>query len=214
MDKWKIIVVVLLLAGLSGYGMYQQNASQPPKPETPTDPAAQPTPPPANQKLERLKNQAPPAWNIPADLWTNTKQPISLDSLKGSVALVEFWRIGCSHCEAASPFLDSLYKKHKGAGLKMVAIHSPGAPGPENPENDWATVKQTVQSWGLSYPVAYDEGGMLFKETYGGDTYPVILLLDREGKVRLIHTGHGTRPQDVEKRRLFVAELEKMLKEK
>ena len=88
MDKWKIIIIVALLAGLGGYGFYQQNASQAPPPP---DPSTAPKEPPANEKINKMKGQVPPAWDIPANLWVNTKAPISLSSLKGSVVLLEFW---------------------------------------------------------------------------------------------------------------------------
>lgn len=212
MDKWKIGVIVLLLAGLAGYGTYQQNAPQMPQAPDPNTP--QPTPKPANPKLLQLKGQAPPAWNIPANLWVNAPGPIAPASLKGNVTLMEFWRIGCHHCQETAPFLTKLYAQYKPRGLKMVTFHSPAngpdnIPNPQNPENNWNGVKQTIKNWGITYPVAYDENGKLFRETYGGDTFPAILLLDRAGKVQFVLSGHTP-----EKERELLAAVEKMLKAK
>ncbi len=203
MDKWKIVVVLLLLGGLGGYGAYQQKATEaPPTPEQ--------TPPPVNTLKQKYLGQTPPAWNIGADLWVNTPQPITLDSLKGKVAIVEFWRIGCHHCEATVPFLNDLSKKYQSQGLKLVTIHSPGnLTDPENPEGKWNVVKDTIKQWGITYPVAYDEGGELFKKTYGGDTYPTLMLLGRDGKVKYLETGHTP-----EKEQALVAAVDKELKAK
>lgn len=204
MDKWKIIVIVALLGTLGGYGYYQQNAAT--APQNP-DPATQPTPRPANEKLLKFQGQTPPAWDIAKQNWVNTPAPISLSSLRGNVSLVEFWRIGCSHCQEAAPFLDALYKKYQPKGLKMVAIHSPGnLADPQNPELNWNTVQQRIKEWGISYPVAYDEGGKLFKEAYGGDTYPTMLILNRKGEVQQVLSGHTK-----EKEKQLVAALDQAL---
>jgi thiol-disulfide isomerase/thioredoxin len=204
MDKWKIIIIVLLLAGLGGYGFYQQNASQAPPPP---DPSVAEKEPPPNEKINKMKGQVPPAWDIPANLWVNTKAPIPLSSVKGSVTLLEFWRIGCPHCERAAPFLNQLYKQYQPKGLKMVTIHTPGSPAPENPENNWTNVRQTIKDWGITYPVAYDEGGKLFQKVYGGDRYPTAILLDREGKIQFVETGMDS----PEQKRELVANIDKLL---
>jgi thiol-disulfide isomerase/thioredoxin len=207
MEKWKIAVIVLLLGALGGYGFYQQNRptiSDPPQPAP-----GQPTPPPANQRLLKLKGQTPPTWNIPSRDWINTPRPISLADLKGHVALIEFWRMECSHCQEAAPHMNQLFKQYTPRGVKFVAIHSPGAPGAENPENDWDKVQQRIKEWGLQYPIAFDENGKLFKSTYGGDTYPAMLILNRAGKVAYINNGY-TSEKEAELRQA----LDKTLKAK
>lgn len=206
MDKWKIVVIVVLLGALGGYSWMQQNAGQtnsapadgtpPTTNQTPNTQTTATVPPQkaGNQQLLKLRGKVPPAWNIEKKFWVNTAAPISLESLKGSVAIVEFWRIGCSHCQQAAPFLNALYQKHKARGLKMVAIQSPGLAdsplNPPNPENNWGIVQQVVKQLGITYPVAFDEGGKLFKATYSGDTYPATIILDRQGKVQSVFSGH------------------------
>ena len=206
MDKWKIVIIVALLAGLGGYGFYQQNASQAPPPDQPVAKDEKP----ANPKLIAMKGKTPPAWDIPANLWVNTKAPMPLESLKGSPVLMEFWRIGCSHCEQAAPFMNEIYKRYGAKGLKMVTIHTPGAPTPDNPENNWTTVRQTIKDWKITYPVAYDEGGKLFQNVYGGERYPAVLLLDRAGKVQYV----GTAPESPEQKQELIAGIEELLKSK
>jgi hypothetical protein len=68
-------------------------------------------------------------------------------------------------------------------------------------------VRQTIKDWGIIYPVAYDDGGKLFQNVYGGDHYPATMLLDREGKVRFVETGMDRSDQ----KQLLVSNIEKLL---
>jgi hypothetical protein len=80
-----------------------------------------------------------------------------------------------------------LNKTYGPQGLKIVAIQSPGtAPT----ENNWKTVQGRLQEWGVEYPVAFDAGAALFKNKYQGTTYPSLLLIDRNGVIRMVQTGH------------------------
>lgn len=207
MEKWKVGVIVLLIVGLGGYGFYQQNAASNPG-ASPAETDSTKPPPPANEKLMKLQGQTPPAWNFGESNWVNSK-PITPTDTKGKVTLIEFWRIGCHHCEEAVPFMSKLFAQYSQRGVKFITIHSPGAPGPENKENNWGTVKQTIKSWNIKYPVAYDEEGALFKKTYGGDTYPTILIVDRAGKIVFAQSGHTP-----EKEAAIVSALDKAVKSK
>ena len=208
MEKWKIAVIVLLIAALGGYGFYQQN----PATTTPDETTPVATPMPSKQKLLKLKGQAPPSWNFDRVHWLNTPQPITPADVKGYVTFIEFWRTGCSHCEESIPFMNKLFTTYSPRGVKFIAIHSPGAPdspAQPNPENNWGEVQQFAKEHGIKYPVAFDEGGVLFKQQYGGATYPTMMIVDKSGKVAFIQTGH-TPDKEVAVR----AALEKELKRK
>lgn len=185
MERWKIVAIVLVLVGMVGYRASQNPPAPTSTPDEP--PASTSTPLPPDPKVQWLVGKAPPAWNIPAPLWMNSK-PVSLADLKGSIAIIEFFRIKCSHCEEAAPVMTRLYQMFREKQLKMVAIQAPGTV-PE--ENDWKQVQRTVRDWGVTYPVAFDEGGKIFKNKYSGNTYPTVLALDRQGIVRLAYTGHS-----------------------
>lgn len=207
MEKWKIAVIVLLIGALGGYGFYQQQAASIPPLEGDQTPRA--TPKPTNPKLLKLQGNIPPAWNFPKANWVNVPKPVALSDLKGKVTVLEFWRTECSHCQEAAPHMEKLYKEYSPRGVALVAIQSPGAPdapGQPNPENNWGTVKQKIKEWGLTYPIAFDEGGQFFKQQIGGETYPTILILDKSGIVRYVNTGFT-----VAKEAELLAALEKVL---
>lgn len=214
MEKWKIGVIVALLAGLIGYGALQQSPSESAAPpEAVTDASSEPpafvatTEP--SESAQRFMGQSlaqTPDWNS-VKQWVNTPQPLSKASVQGEVALVEVFRIGCSHCEQAIPFMEALYERYAPRGLKMVAIHSPGAfDDPGNPENDWNTVQSWLKERGVKYPVGFDARSAWFQGRIKGDRYPTLLLFDQKGKVALAHTGF-----DAAKATSFAIALEKRL---
>jgi thiol-disulfide isomerase/thioredoxin len=130
-----------------------------------------------------------------------------LNELKGKIALIEFWRADCSHCQEAAPFMESLYKKYSPQGLKVVTFHSPSTgSGPETHEGNWSQVQKTMKEWGITYPVAFDEGAEVFKK-YNGARYPTVIILNREGEIEYLETGHTP-----EKEKSLIAAIEAMLK--
>ena len=190
MEKWKLVLIMLLLGGVAGYGFYQQNAAS-------QLPDVQPTPlPPGGSTRSSLLNKPAAAWNIPSELWMNTPQPISLQDVKGHITIVEFFRIECSHCQEAAPFMSSLYTKYKPQGLRMVAFQSPGKAASEN---DWSKVQATLRRWKVTYPVAFDKNAALFKGKYNGKAFPTVFVLDEKGIIRFRLIGlHDGRAQALE----------------
>ena len=180
MDKWKLLSIFALLFGLGGYGWYSSQPQAVPTPE-PT-PAASATPAPS------FEGKPIPTWSIPAPFWTNSDKAIAPDNLKGSVTLIEFFRIGCSHCEEAAPFMQQTYEKYAPRGLKMLAIQSPSKGNPQ--ESDWLAVKQKVKDWGITYPVGFDEGGRIFRENFRLQIFPSVFVIDKTGVVRYFKSGH------------------------
>jgi len=184
MEKWKGVVIALIIAAVGLYGWF---ASRPPAPQDVEKPPA------GEQDLQKLVGKPAPEFNIPAALWTNTdgSQPVSVASLKGHVTIVEFWRTTCPHCKDAAPFMEHLYEKYKKQGLKMVGIQSPSTnPDPKFEENDWSQVRAVVKEWGITYPVGFDEQAALFKKKYFGALYPTALILDKNGVVQYAETGY------------------------
>lgn len=185
MEKWKSVVIALIVVAVGGYGYL---ASRPPAPTETVE-----APPAGEQALQKLVGQPAPEFNIQSALWTNVegKEPVTVESLKGHITLVEFWRATCSHCEAAAPFMEKLYEKYKDQGFKVVGIHSPSDnPDPKFVENDWGQVRSTVSQWGITYPVGYDAKSSLFKTQYSGTLYPTVLILDKDGVVQYAETGY------------------------
>ena len=198
MEKWKITVIAALILGLGGYGLFQQQSQGSPFPAP--DASVSQTPGAAGAADNKaaiyightLGDATLPEWSGVGP-WQNTPQAITLNSLKGKPALIEFFRINCSHCQDAAPFLEQLYRRYQPRGLKMVAVQTPGNyKDPENEETKWDNVKAWAKAGGLTYPIAFDEKSRYFQQTINGKFYPTTMITDASGKVVYSHTGHDT----------------------
>ena len=191
MEKWKIGVIVLLLAGFAGFAATQNKPPIAGTQKTPTPEAGQPASKSTlDPAIAPLIGTAPPTWNIPANLWTNTKKPLTPADLKGKVTLIEFFRIGCPHCADAAPVIESMQREYVPHGLQIITFQSPGVlDDPTNPELNWNSVKGWLKTQGATYPAAFDTGRTLKNKT-GVTTYPLSLVIGRDGKIVYGQTGH------------------------
>lgn len=179
MEKWKIGVIALLLAGLVGYGFFQQKATEPPEP-------VKTSPTPDSQWVGKTL----PAWPS-INQWLNTPAPVDLQKWRGKIVLVEVFRTECPHCRDAAPFLVALSARYKTRGLEIVSIQSPGDYNdPQNVENDWIAVQKWLKERHVKWPVGFDKGSQWFQKTLKGNFYPAMFVLDKNGKITFFHTGH------------------------
>ncbi len=120
----------------------------------------------------------------------------SLDDLKGKVVLLFFWAHWCSDCKRMAPVLERLAATYGDAGLVIVAptqrygYVQAGAEAPPDKEAVYiAQVKQQYYPVLDDVPVPLDAANHL---RYGVSTTPTLVLVDREGIIRLYHPGQMT----------------------
>lgn len=189
METWKGAAIGAMLLAIVGYGAVQNRAPQPQSQGDSRDAAvAAPTATP-DPLLTPWIGKEPLKWSVPKASWANTPRPLTPADLKGRVTLMEFWRIGCSHCEDAVPFMNAMRKQY-GPRLQIITFQSPGLlEDPENPELSWPTVQKWMAERSIQYPVAFDTGRRL-KDGYKIKWYPMVLLVNKQGKIAYLHTGH------------------------
>ena len=122
--------------------------------------------------------------------WINGR-PVTLDELRGRVALLEFWATWCKPCQAMFPKLKQLHLEAAPRGLEIVAItrHYMAYGGTEESmQEELQLMRSTVSEHELSFAVgvAPDER---MQATYGANGLPTCILIDREGVVRYAGPG-------------------------
>ena len=131
-------------------------------------------------------------------------------ALEGKIVILFFWAHWCPDCKIESPILAKLYAKYKTKGLTIVAptqrygYVAGGAPAPPDEELRYMReVRDTHYAFLADLPVPISSAN---HERYGVSSTPTVVILDRQGIVRLYHPGRLTEDElDAQLRPLLAA---------
>jgi cytochrome c biogenesis protein CcdA/thiol-disulfide isomerase/thioredoxin len=120
--------------------------------------------------------------------WLNTPggQPITLNSLRGKVVLIDFWAYSCINCQRAIPHVVGWYQAYKDSGLEVIGVHTPEYAFEKVPEN----VAKGAADLGIKYPIALDNNFSTWTN-YRNSYWPAEYLIDANGTVRHTKFGEG-----------------------
>jgi thiol-disulfide isomerase/thioredoxin len=117
--------------------------------------------------------------------WINSS-PLSIQDLRGSVVLVEFWTFGCFNCRNVEPQVKAWYRRYADRGLVVVGVHTPEFAY----EKDAAAVARYVTDHDIRYPVVTDNDYAIWNR-YGNHYWPAMYLIDKRGIIRYVRVGEG-----------------------
>ncbi len=115
--------------------------------------------------------------NAPID-WLNSR-PISVESLRGKVVLVDFWTFECWNCYRSFPWLNELEGKFSNREFMVIGVHSPEF----ERERDRAAVAAKVKEFGLQHPVMIDNDFSYWR-AMNNRYWPAFYLIDKQGRIR------------------------------
>ncbi|MEO7093380.1 MAG: TlpA disulfide reductase family protein, partial [Polyangiales bacterium] len=104
--------------------------------------------------------------------------PVSLDSTRGKVTIVDFWATWCGPCLRSMPGLDALAARYPD-DLAVIAVNL----------DDAAEARALFDERRYRMSLVFDDGHT--SERYGVTTIPHSVVIDRTGVVRLVHRGGG-----------------------
>jgi thiol-disulfide isomerase/thioredoxin len=117
----------------------------------------------------------------------------SLDALKGKVVLMFFWAHWCPDCKTMGPALDRLLTKYGAQGFTIVAptqrygYVAGGKDAAAAEEMKYIEmVRDRDYAWMAKVPVPVSEKS---HRDYGVSTTPTVVLVDRDGLIRLYNPG-------------------------
>jgi thiol-disulfide isomerase/thioredoxin len=117
------------------------------------------------------------------DLATST--PLHLHDLRGKVVYVDFWASWCVPCRDAFPFMNGLAGEFPATQFEVLAV---------NLDEEVADAKAFLMHFPASFQLALDATKQCPVD-FGVLGMPTSFLVDRAGRVRLVH--RGFRPGDV-----------------
>lgn len=131
----------------------------------------------------------PPLVRMPelgAGEWLNTPGPLTKQSLRGSVTLIDFWDYTCVNCLRTLPYLKAWHERYRDLGLTIIGVHAPEFRfARERP-----IVATAVQELNVPYPVLLDNDYVTWTR-FANRAWPTKHLIDQDGYIRLRRQGEG-----------------------
>lgn len=130
---------------------------------------------------------------VQASRWLNSPNSVRLDDLRGRVVVLHAFQMLCPGCVAlALPQMQRVRDAYPVADVAVLGLHTVfehhGVMGAE-------ALEVFLHEYGVHYPVGIDahaegEALPLTMQAYGFRGTPSLVLIDREGRLRLNHFGH------------------------
>jgi len=151
------------------------------------------------KKLNALvgKDAAP----LAVEAWVNGK-PLTDGDLKGKVVLLDFWAVWCGPCIATFPHLREWQDEYADKGLVIIGLTSyykfkwdeeakkPARNAEVSNEEEQAMLVKFAEMHNLKHRFAIQDGKAM-SEYYQVSGIPHVVVIDQEGKVRLVRVGSG-----------------------
>jgi thiol-disulfide isomerase/thioredoxin len=115
---------------------------------------------------------------------TTSGEKFNNDTVKGKVLLLEFWTTWCGYCEQERPFVERLNEEFGSKGLLILAVNV-------------GESKKTVRKYLEQHPrkariVLTDDTNLA--AMYTATSYPIYVVIDREGNIAGTQKGAGGEP--------------------
>lgn len=145
-----------------------------------------------------------PAAPLAVSAWVNGT-PLTDADLKGKVVLLDFWAVWCGPCIATFPHLREWNEKYADKGLVIVGLTryynyewntdtnkaARAAQGTMvSHEDEQAMLVKFAEEHDLKHRFAIQEGSDM-SDYYAVSGIPHVVVIDQEGKVRLMRIGSG-----------------------
>ncbi|MBA3563946.1 MAG: redoxin family protein [Gammaproteobacteria bacterium] len=136
-------------------------------------------------------------------MWINS-EPLTLESLRGRVLLIDFWAFECWNCYRSFPWLNSLEQRFDGEPFTIVGVHSPEFEREKNIDS----VRRKAREFDLEHPIMIDNDFSYWR-AMGNRFWPTYYLIDQQGAIRDVFIGE-THAGD-ERARQIEAAIESLL---
>ncbi|WBQ08175.1 redoxin domain-containing protein [Kribbella sp. CA-293567] len=117
--------------------------------------------------------------------WLNS-EPLTPESLRGSVVLVDFWTFTCINWLRAQPYVRAWSRAYRRDGLVVLGVHSPEY----GFERDLDGIRRAIKEREIDYPVVVDNDCGIWT-AFANHYWPALYFVDRDGVIQDHHFGEG-----------------------
>ena len=124
---------------------------------------------------------------------------LDLSPYKGKVVYLDFWASWCAPCRISFPWMSQTQVAYERQGLVVIAV---------NVDHDRALADDFLNRNTSQFKVVYDQAGAL-ASAYNIKAMPTSVLIDRDGKIRYVHSGFFENQENV-----YRSQITELLNEK
>ncbi len=131
-----------------------------------------------------------PEWQV--DQWFNTPQPLSLESLRGKVVVLEAFQMLCPGCVAHGlPQATRIFETFSPSQVAVVGLHTVFE---HHAAMTPVALKAFLHEYRIAFPVGVDRAGgdgriPLTMQAYAMRGTPTLVLIDAQSRIRHQHFG-------------------------
>ena len=124
-----------------------------------------------------------------ANEWLNSP-PLTPESLRGKVVLVNFWTYTCINWRRQHPYVRAWAEKYKDQGLVVIGVHAPEFEF----EKNIANIRWAVKDMKIDHSVALDNNHAIWR-AFRNQAWPALYFIDAQGRIRHHFFGEGSYEQ-------------------
>jgi thiol-disulfide isomerase/thioredoxin len=117
--------------------------------------------------------------------WLNS-EPLSTESLRGKVVLVDFWTYTCINWLRTLSYIRAWAEKYDEHGLVVIGVHTPEFPFEQDVDN----VREAANEMRVEYPIALDSDYAIW-HAFDNRYWPAAYVADAQGRIRHHRFGEG-----------------------
>lgn len=114
-------------------------------------------------------------------------QMVTLDELRGTPVVLNFWASWCEPCKTEAPILEELWQTYRDRGLLVLGV---------DVQDLTDNARAFEQEYGLTFPSVRD-GGDATMRRFEVRGVPETFIIDREGRVAALRVGPVTDPNQL-----------------
>lgn len=119
--------------------------------------------------------------------WLNCDRPLSLQSLRGRIVILDFWTLGCINCLHILPDLNYLEETYSDC-VTVIGVHS----AKFDYEKELETIQNAIWRHQISHPVVVDNHHDIWQH-YTIRAWPTVVVIDPTGYIAGSVSGEGKR---------------------